>query len=309
MKISSHVFRLASLVLAVAVSGCQTDDADERGTKVLMIGNSFSISCLHHLPQVAADRGIDLDLASLYIGGCSLEKHWGNVLSNDVNRAYKPYLFGRNRFGEYSRRKINVVEALRLAKWDVVTIQQASHESWKGETYHPWGDQLVAKIRELAPQAKIVVQETWSYTPWDKRLKSWKLDQGEMYAKLHAAYGDFAKGHGLAVIPFGTAIQEWRRRLPVKYTEHSFGGDVVGGRNQTVEDQFKRNLDNTWSPNCDVFHLNEKGEYFQALVWAVCLLDADLGELAYRPDFVSEKEAKLMQEIAEKTKNSEVKEK
>ena len=298
MKISSHVFRLASLVLAVAVSGCQTDDVDEKGMKVLMIGNSFSISCLQHLPQVAADRGADLDLASLYIGGCSLEKHWGNVLSNDLNRAYRPYLFGRNRFGEYSQRKINIVEALRLAKWDVVTIQQASHASWKSETYQPYGDRLVAKIRELAPQAKIVVQETWSYTPWDKRLKSWKIGPDEMYAKLHAAYAEFAKRHGLDVIPFGTAIQNWRKRLPVKYTDHSFGGDVVGGRKQAEADRFKRNLDNTWSPNCDVFHLNEKGEYFQALVWAVKVLGIDLTDLGYRPDFVTEDEAKLMKEIA-----------
>ena len=302
MKINSHVFRLASLVLAVVVSGCQTDDVDEKGTKVLMIGNSFSISCLRHLPQIAADRSADLDLASLYIGGCSLEKHWGNVLSNDVNRAYKPYLFGRNRFGEYSQRKINVVEALRLAKWDVVTIQQASHASWKGETYHPYGDQLVAKIRELAPQAKIVVQETWSYTPWDKRLKKWGIDQNEQYAKLHQAYGDFAKQHGLEVIPFGTAVQEWRKRLPVKYTDHSFGGDVAGGRSRAKEDQFKRDANFNWVPNGDVFHLNERGEYFQALVWAAKLFKVDVSEVDYRPDFVTEDEAKLMREIAQELK-------
>ena len=62
------------------LSGCATDRAKEKGTKVLMIGNSFSICCLQHLPQVAADRGVDLDLASLYIGGCSLQRHWENVL-------------------------------------------------------------------------------------------------------------------------------------------------------------------------------------------------------------------------------------
>ena len=92
-----------------------------------------------------------------------------------------------------------------------------------------YGDKLVAKIRELAPTAKIVVQETWSYTPWDRRLGKWKIDQNEMYERLHDAYADFASMYSFDVIPMGTAIQQWRRQLPVKYTENSYGGDVVGG--------------------------------------------------------------------------------
>ena len=301
MKIASKVFRLTSLVLSAVLIGCSTDKAtdDERGTKVLMIGNSFSISLLHHLPQVAADRGIELDLASLYIGGCSLKRHWSNA-TNDADRAFRPYKFGRNRFGEYVQRTVNVREALQMAKWDIVTIQQASHESWRPETYHPCGDSLVALIRALAPQAKIYVQETWSYTPWDKRLAQWGIDQDQMYAKLHEAYADFAKQHGLGVIPFGTAVQEWRRRLPVKYTEKSFGGDVVGGAWQDPRDQFKRGADNKWVPNSDVFHLNNRGEYFQALVWVRALFGVDLNGLGYRPPFVTEDDAKLMREIAQK---------
>ena len=286
------------------LSGCSTEKAadDERGTKVLMIGNSFSISLLHQLPQVAADRGVELDLASLYIGGCTLERHWSNVLSNDVNQTFRPYKFGRNRFGKYTETKMNVCDALRLAKWDIVTIQQGSHESWRPKSYHPYGDNLVAKIRELAPQARIYVQETWSYTPWDKRLARWGIDQNQMYAKLHEAYADFAKRHGLEIIPFGTAVQEWRKRLPVKCTEKSFGGDVVGGGRQEERDHFKRDVNGNWVPNCDVFHLGRRGEYFQALVWAKGLFGVDLGELGYRPDFVSDSDFELMKKIAEDLK-------
>ena len=281
------------------LSGCSTEKAEEeRGTKVLMIGNSFSICCLKHLPQVAADRGVELDLASLYIGGCTLERHWGNVLSNDVNEAFRPYQFDRNRFGAHTKGRANICDVLRMAKWDIVTIQQGSHKSWRPESYHPYGDNLVAKIRELAPQAKIYVQETWSYVPWDGRFKEWGIDQNEMYAKLHDAYGAFAKQHGLAVIPFGTAVQEWRKRLPVKYTENSLGGDVVGGGNQEERDHFKRDKDNNWKINCDPCHLGRKGDYFQALVWARVLFGADLKELKYKPDFVTDSDAKLMREIA-----------
>ena len=302
-RVQGSMFKVQGLLgalvaIALLTSGCSTEKPEEeRGTKVLMIGNSFSICLLQHLPQVAADRGVELDLASLYIGGCSLKRHWENV-EKDGDEAFKPYKFGRNRFGKYTQGTINVCDALRLAKWDIVTIQQASHESWKPESYHPYGDRLIAKIRELAPQAKIVVQETWSYTPWDPRLAKWGVDQNVMYAKLHEAYGDFAKEKGLSVIPFGTAVQEWRKRLPVKYAENSFGGDVVGGGRQEERDHFKRGADGKWVPNCDVFHLGRKGEYFQALVWAKALFGVDLTDLKYRPDFVSESDAKLMREIA-----------
>ena len=288
------------LVLGGILSGCSTEKP-EKGTRVLMIGNSFSISLLQHLPQVAADCGVELDLASLYIGGCSLERHWTNVVK-DVDKEYKPYLFGRNRFGKYTQGKANVCDVLRMAKWDIVTVQQASHESWRPETYHPYGDNLVAKIRELAPQAKIYVQETWSYTPWDGRLAEWGIDQDEMYAKLHEAYGAFAKQCGLATIPFGTAVQEWRRRLPVKYAENSFGGDVVGGGLQDERDHFKRGADGKWVPNGDVFHLGRKGEYFQALVWAETLFGVDLEKLKYKPDFVTDSDARIMREIAAESK-------
>ena len=293
---------LVAAAAALAAAGCASPGGGDPGAlKVLMIGNSFSISCLRHLPQVAQDRGVDLDLASLYIGGCSLKRHWENVVKGRESPSFRPYRFDRVVKGvrTVDGASRNIPDALGLADWDVVVVQQASHDSWREETYRPYGDNLVAYIREQVPGARVVVQETWSYTPWDKRLAKWGIDQDVMYGRLHAAYGAFAKRNGLRVIPFGTAVQSWRRRLPVRYAENSFGGDVVGGRGQRPGDRFKRDVDNRWVPNCDVFHLGDGGEYFQALVWAAALFDGiDLTELEYRPDFVSEDEARLMREIA-----------
>ena len=286
------------MILAVALIGCSsTPTREEKATKVLMIGNSFSISVMSHLPEVAAAAGVDLDIASLYIGGCSLKRHWENVEKDD-EEDFAPYIFSRSCLGRGYKSKSNLCAVLRMQDWDIVTIQQASRDSWKGETYEPYGTKLIAKIRELAPKAKIYVQETWSYTPWDKRLEKWGIDQNEMYARLHDAYGKFAAHHGLKVIPFGTSVQQWRRRLPVKYGENSFGGDVVGGGHQEERDHFKRDASYRWVPNCDVCHLGRKGEYFQALVWAATLFDADLTELEYKPAFVTDDDLKLMKEIA-----------
>jgi len=296
-------FRFLCALALVSVVPQVSSAVGSDGTRhVLTIGNSFSVDLGKYLPKVAKDQGVKLDLMNLYIGGCSLERHWNNVLSNDVDTAFKPYYFMRNGLGKFKDGHVNVCDALRAADWDFVTLQQASHLSWKPETYHPWGDNLVRKVRELAPRAKIVLQETWSYTPWDKRLRAWKVDQNEMYAKLHDAYAGFARPYGLAVIPFGTAVQEWRRRLPVKYTENSFGGDVVGGRvdktKATAAEPFRLGADGKWVPTCDVFHLNDRGNYFQALVWAGSLLDIDARAVAFRPEGVTESDAALMRTIA-----------
>ena len=63
-------------------------------------------------------------------------------------------------------------------------------------------DNLIAKIKELAPQAEIVIQQTWSYNAADPRLnpgtsRSWKIDQTGMYEKLTAAYLQLAEKAGI----------------------------------------------------------------------------------------------------------------
>ena len=252
-------------VAAAAVSfGFSAENADkDKPLKVLMIGNSFSISCLGHLPQVAEASGHRLDLASLYIGGCSLERHWNNVVAASTNATFKPYRFDRFVDGRRVVEKgaANIPDALVMDKWDVVTVQQCSHKSWDKASYHPWGDNLVAKIRELAPQAKILVQETWSYPPWDKRLKKFGFDQVEMYARLHDAYAAFAKKYGFGIIPVGTAAE------------------ICEDRNALFT-----------KPD---FHFNhEEGEYLQALVWDAAIFGFKINQSCdYRPEGMSDARA------------------
>lgn len=299
MKKKTAIVKIASVVAMLSCCSClsQNDAGADQPLKVLMVGNSFSVCALQHMPAVAKSMGLKLDLASLYIGGCSLERHWLNVEKASDDK-FLPYSFTRNSEGKTTRCRTNICAALQSEKWDVVTIQQASHESWKEESYRPYGDNLVATIRKLAPTAKIVVQETWSYTPWDKRLEKWGIDQNEMYDRIRKAYGAFASRHSLEMIRMGAAVQEWRKRLPVKYTENSFGGDAVGGGRQKAADQFKRDADNKWVVNSDPFHLSVAGEYLQALVWTAKLFDRDVSKCEYKPDFVTDEQASLMKKIA-----------
>ena len=246
---------LAALAAVTSGFAAPAVSRPERPLKVLMIGNSFSICNLKQMPPVASSMGLKLDIASLYIGGCSLERHWKNVVAS-TNAAFRPYRFDRTACGKkvVVKGKANIPDALALDKWDVVTIQQASHFSWQLSTFQPFGDSLVAKIRELAPQARIVVQETWSYPPWDRRLKKFGFDQAEMYARLHRAYASFAEKHGFPVIPVGTAAE------------------------------FVPNRDALFTkPD---FHFNREGEYLQGLAFTAKLFGVDVRRCAYRPSWM-----------------------
>ena len=299
MKKPSLLLLLLSFFLFTFFLGCATGKTGDNSVKVLTIGNSFSISLMKYMPAVADSLALDLDLHSLYIGGCSMKRHMDNV-KRAGRKDFRPYSYNRNLRGKaFPKKSVNLTDILNgEVKFDIITVQQASHESWNPECYRPWGDDLVKLIRETQPQAKIYVQETWSYTPWEKRLATWGFDQDGMYDRLHAAYAEFAQRNGLEIIPMGTAVRRWRKELPVRYGEKTFGGDVVGGRGQREEDQFKRTADNRWEPNCDLSHLNDAGEYLQALVWTAKLFNEDVSECEFRPESVSEERARLMKSIA-----------
>ena len=258
----SIVAAVASSLAAEPTSGAE--EGAERPLKVLMIGNSFSICNLKQMPSVAAAMGKRVDLASLYIGGCSLERHWNNVVAASTNARLRPYRFDRIVDGKKTvdGGGANIPDGLVLDKWDVVTIQQASHFSWRPDTYEPFGGSLVAKIRELAPQAKIVVQETWSYPPWDKRLVKFGFDQAEMYRRLHGAYASFAEKYGLEVIPVGTAAE------------------ILPNRNALFDE-----------PD---FHFNREGVYLQGLAFTAKLFGVDVRKCPYKPDWM---EASRAEEI------------
>ncbi len=302
----ASLFLVGSLLAdgaAPAAPAAEKAPETKKPLKVLMIGNSFSVCVLKQMPAIAAELGLPLDICSMYIGGCSLAKHAANARKPETN----PYSiswryaslkkdeeppFQAALVGEKKKRS-NIPAMLAADKWDVVTIQQASHESWRPASYEPHGTELLALIAKLAPQAKVYVQQTWSYTPWDGRLAKWKLDPAGMYEQIEKAYDAFAKAHGLEQIRTGEAIQIYRRELPVAYTEKSLGGDVCG------KDSFEEK-DGKWVHKGDAFHLNPQGEYLQGLVWTAKLFGADVTAATNVPPALAKtpERAELMRRIA-----------
>ena len=259
--------------------------------KTLMIGNSFSICVLKYMPSVAAELGCDLDLASLYIGGCPLQKHAANIAASEYTD-FRPYLVTWNYasladqsaapfvslLGGEKNDHANIPPVLAADKWDVVTIQQASHESWSWDTYYPWANMVIDAIRKYAPQARIVVQQTWSYCNADARIcdkethgpGSWGFDQLGMYERLTANYTKLASENGFDIIPTGKAVQLYRARRPVTEVAE----DVVGN--------FWK--DENGVDRVDAIHLNLDGAYLQACVWTAKLFGADVTKLTTVPE-------------------------
>ena len=173
--------------------------------RILAIGNSFSVDALCYFKQIADAAGVDTECVNLYIGGCTLERHAANIRNDtaDYERYYNGVATGR---------KISCREALLEQRWDIVTVQQASHDSGIPETYEPYGSQVLNYVKETAPQARVWFHRTWAYEHGSNHIffPRYGCDQETMFRSLQAASADFALRHDLPVIPSGDVIQALR---------------------------------------------------------------------------------------------------
>lgn len=133
--------------------------------RVLAIGNSYSQDATRYLHDIAKADGVELEVVNLYIGGCSLEKHYRNMLSGE--KAYN-LQFDGHMTGFF----VSIDDALLNRQWDVVTIQQVSHGAPRPETYHPYAEAIAAHIRKCQPKAKLLFHQTWAYEEGCDRLKN-----------------------------------------------------------------------------------------------------------------------------------------
>lgn len=168
--------------------------------RILTIGNSFSEDATRYLSQIAKAQGVDFEVVNLMIGGCSLERHYRNML--DDKKDYFLMFNGVNTWFFMTLR-----EALLSREWDVITIQQVSHLSFDKETYYPYITKLVKYIRECQPKTKVYFQETWAYENGSDRLLNmagYKTHKA-MLADIQKTYAEVAKAEDIdGIIPSGT---------------------------------------------------------------------------------------------------------
>ena len=175
--------------------------------KILCIGNSFSQDAASYLSCAAANQEIEIYTENLYIGGCSLEQHYNNMVSGE--KAYELEINGQK-----THINVSLNETLEKEKWDIVTVQQASHFSAFYSTYQPYASELVRFIREKQPEAKVYIHQTWAYEESSQRL----ADNGfasrkEMFAEIKKSYRLAAEECAVdGLIPSGRFLKTWRQR-------------------------------------------------------------------------------------------------
>ena len=167
--------------------------------KVLAIGNSFSQDATRYFHQIAACDNTEIKVVNLYIGGCPLYAHYINALEDR-----KDYMLEFN--GQSTGFKVSIKEALISDEWDVVTLQQVSHQSNSYETYQPYLYYMRSYVEKYVPKAKIYIHQTWAYEQGSDRLctEMGYTDSTEMLSDIKTAYGKAAEAIGAAgIIPSG----------------------------------------------------------------------------------------------------------
>ena len=170
--------------------------------KILSIGNSFSQDAHRYIHAIAKKEGVNIKCVNLYIGGCSLRRHYVNMLG-DV----EGYAFEFN--GETTGLKVSIKEALMSDEWDYVTLQQNSPDSDDFETYTPYGKELAAYVRKFCPKAKLLIHHTWAYEAGSSRLNDMMGYETprEMLSAVSKAYNRFAEDiNADGIIPAGEAM-------------------------------------------------------------------------------------------------------
>ncbi len=185
--------------------------------------------------------------------------------------------------GFRSERKISIEQALAEDCWDYISLQQASGFSGWKESYEPFTGLLVSYIREKAPQAKLLIHETWAYdasSTHDHFLR-YNRNQQEMFDKIHACYTGIAAKYDMTIIPCGEIIQQIRK-LP------EF--DMANGGISLCRDGFHMSFD--------------YGRYLLACIWTKKLFGVSIKDNAFVPDLPWLPESNIDSKLLEILRNA-----
>lgn len=268
--------------------------------RILTIGNSFTDSLAVCFPAAAASAGAELHLEFANFGGCEMARHWSYIQAEEHGGADCRI---------YGGAKLR--DRLAQGDWDMVSIQQASHDSWRPETFEPYAGFLIAYIRKYAPRAEVVIQQTWAYRADHPMLQpgsEWGITQEEMYRRLTENYLALGERHKLRVIPTGCAVTLSRTETDapfVPYPAELVGrlrwpdlppqaGDVVG------RCFWHKGADGELALHRDLIHLNIRGQYLQSCVWLGFCFGIDPETVRYVPEEIGNSDAAFLRRIAGK---------
>ena len=209
--------------------------------KVLAVGNSFSVDATRYFYDLAKKNNIKIENGNLYIGGCPLVKHYENMQDKNI-REYDYYYNGQN-----TKIKVGLDDALVSDTWEYVTFQQASFTSVDYSTYEPYLKEVIAHVKGVLPETKVVIHQTWAYKDGTELL----LDKAK-YENHNKMFKDVKNA-------YDKAVEEVK---PYKYIRC---GEVV-----------QKCVEKGLNMHRDELHLSLGiGRFAAALTWLCTLFDLD----------------------------------
>lgn len=200
-------FLLCVILIFSVITTASAADNESGTIKILAIGNSFtqnSVSLLRRFSDGDISAKTDLLVASLTIGGSSLETHAKNIKENASKYTYSKYYTQNEK-----KENITIQQAVTFEEWDYIVLQQVSQLSGMEETYEPYLGDILKYIKGVAPNTKIVLNQTWAYESDSKHsgYANYNNSQAQMFIKLKSAYSKYATKYSLDVIPCGEAFE------------------------------------------------------------------------------------------------------
>lgn len=255
--------------LALVLTTC---NLSARLVKVLAIGNSFSVDALEQeLHNIVEAGGDEILIGNLYIGGCSIDRHYDNMKNDKADYSYRKIAID-GRCDTIAN--CTIKRALADEEWDYVTFQQASHFSGQYDTFSKLPE-LISMVRKAVGSKPVFLWHmTWAYSPDSKHdgFKNYGRSQMKMYrAIVDAARRAMADNPELkGIIPCGTAIQD--------------------ARTSALGDDLTR----------DGYHLSlTVGRYTASCTWYGVLFGHDVAGNSYLPKRVNAPQRRLAQKAAE----------
>ncbi|MDQ3623574.1 MAG: DUF4886 domain-containing protein [Verrucomicrobiota bacterium] len=271
--------------------------------RLLTVGNSFSGNATKHLADLARAGGCELIHRTASVGGASLELHVTKVQAHERDPAVKAGLYAAG---------LSLTKLLRAERWDFVTIQQASIKSHDLATYRPFAEQLRDTIRTHAPQAKLLVHQTWAYRRDDPRFTKTSGKAGEpvtheaMYRGLTTAYRTIAEELGARVIPVGDAFfladtdSQWGYQPDPRFDFKAAQPPALPDQTHSLHIgwRWRKQKDGAMKLVMDGHHANTAGEYLGACVWYEVLFGASAVGNSFAPPGLDPAFARFLQETA-----------
>ncbi|NLN75038.1 MAG: DUF4886 domain-containing protein [Armatimonadetes bacterium] len=307
-----RIIVLMILVIAMCSSVLMADNG-AKTVKLLTVGNSFSGNAIRYLKDIAAAAGDTLILQRADLPGCSMERHWNNVKKtesdpiDETGRAYSMNIDGVA--GMYSLKDV-----LTHDKWEYVTMQQASILSPDIKTYRPYARNLYNYFKKHAPQAEVLMHQTWAYRVDDPGFGGEDGNtHARMYADLTKAYRAIARELGIRIMPVGDAMYDadtdpkWGYKSP-KIDLSKLTPPTLPDQTHSLHAGWYWGKDEDGAPmlKMDGHHVGGMGCYLAGCVWYECMFKKSIVGNKYVPEGMSAADVKYLQAVAHKAVEKEV---